>query len=171
MDPVELAPSDDVGESLGAQVRRRLERLLGRSLAHLRVHQDPAAERLTRRLGAEAFAVGRHVYVRPAGRTARGGGLLAHEATHVAQQTAGPAGDPPGALRSATPRPVVQRAVSDDAAEQEATAIEAAAQQEAPPAVPAIDLDLLAERVYQRMRRDVELERERHGQDWREWPG
>src|SRR5690348_10234703 len=91
MDPVALAPLPDPGEPLADQIRQRLERLLGRSLADARLHDHTQAERLTRRLGAAAFTLGRHIYVRPGlARAAEHDpaalALLAHEATHVAQQ-------------------------------------------------------------------------------------
>lgn len=175
MDPVELAPSDERGEPLGAAIRRRLERLLGRSLADVRVHDDPQAERLTRQAGAQAFAVGRHVYLRPGGRAARTAqerGLLAHEVAHTTQQTPAPPDGMPGP-RGSAPLPganahlAVQRTHgSAPPAEQAATAAEIAAQAEPRPAPPAIDPEVVAERVYQRMLRDLELDRERHRQDF-----
>ena len=87
----------DAGEPLDVPIRRRLERLLGRSLADMRVHDDAQAEQVVSQLGAEAFTLGRHVYTRRGGRAAhggrdlgllgRGGGvedvLLADPATHA----------------------------------------------------------------------------------------
>ena len=166
------------GEPLDAQVRRRLERLLGRSLADMRVHDDAQAEQLVGQLGAEAFTLGRHVYVRRGGRRPQGAtalGLLAHESTHVTQQT-GPPAPAPGssATDGSGPPVVVQRAVgaAGPAHEQAATQMETAAQQSpqdgADPAgrkaggkAAAPDPDAVAERVYALIMRDLQLERER----------
>jgi hypothetical protein len=167
MDPVELAPTADPGEPLADHIRRRLERLLGRSLDDVRVHDHEQAERLTRQLGAEAFTVGRHVYVRRGGgigHTSRNLGLLAHEATHVAQQT-GAAETAVSAARPLAALPVVQRTsgATAEGAEQEALNAEVAAQQATTAArsVLAIDPEEVAERVYRLMMRDLHLDHER----------
>src|SRR4051794_8709051 len=141
MDPVALAPLPDPGEPLADQIRQRLERLLGRSLADARLHDHTQAERLTRRLGAAAFTLGRHIYVRPGlARAAEHDpaalALLAHEAPPVTQQTPPPLGVPglpaPPTARptrplapARPPGPVIQRAMDGSTdAEQQALANE-----------------------------------------------
>jgi hypothetical protein len=78
------------GVALGEDVRRRAESWFGRDLGDVRVHDSEQAASLARRLGAEAFAIKSHVFG-PAeslnAETPRGRGLLAHEITHVIQQT------------------------------------------------------------------------------------
>jgi hypothetical protein len=78
------------GIPLGDDVRRRVESWFGRDLGDVRVHDSEQAAALARRLGAEAFAIKSHVFG-PAeslnAETPRGRGLLAHEITHVIQQT------------------------------------------------------------------------------------
>ncbi|MFO0748484.1 MAG: DUF4157 domain-containing protein [Myxococcota bacterium] len=85
------------GQPLPAAARRELETELGAQgksldLERVRVHDDAAADRLCRELGANAFAIGRHLVFR-SGRyapdTREGLGLIAHELTHVWQQHKG----------------------------------------------------------------------------------
>ena len=67
-----------------------IERLIGRSLGDVRIHDSSQAGTLAGRLGARAFAVGRDVYVRPEllrPLTPRSVALLAHELTHAAEQS------------------------------------------------------------------------------------
>lgn len=68
-----------------------LERGIGTDLSDVRVHVDDRADRVTRAVGATAFTSGRDIFFRagafdPDSRT--GLFLLAHEAAHVAQQSA-----------------------------------------------------------------------------------
>lgn len=75
-------------------LRPLLERLTRRHLGDLRIHDSSQAGDLARRLGARAFTVGRDVYVQPEllrPLTPRSVALLAHEITHVAEQTGAPA--------------------------------------------------------------------------------
>jgi hypothetical protein len=78
------------GIPLGDDVRRRVESWFGRDLGDVRVHDSEQAAALAKRLGAEAFAIKSHVFG-PAeslnAKTTQGRGLLAHEITHVVQQT------------------------------------------------------------------------------------
>src|SRR5690348_7655074 len=79
-------------------VQAWVERLLGRSLSDVRVHDSSQAGDLARRLGARAFTVGRHVYARPELLRApapQAAALLAHELTHTVEQAGTPAAPPP----------------------------------------------------------------------------
>ena len=88
----EVAPSlvGGQGEPISPLARGRLEPLFGRSLGSVRVHTGSEAEELSDALGADALAIGHHVFGR---RDAMWEGgrevlpLLAHEVTHVVQQT------------------------------------------------------------------------------------
>lgn len=87
------------GQPLDGSARRRMEGALGTGFGSVRLHTDPGAARLARRLRAPAFAVGRHVAFdrgeyRPG--TIVGDAMLAHELAHVAQQR-GTGRDSPGA--------------------------------------------------------------------------
>ena len=84
------------GAPLPPDTRSTMEGFFGADLGQVRVHTDTAAVQLNRELNAQAFTVGPDVFFAEGtyNPTSRAGqGLLAHELTHVAQQTgfAGPA--------------------------------------------------------------------------------
>ena len=78
------------GAPLGDSVRAPMEARFGHSFADVRVHTDDAAARSAAAIQAHAYTFGRHV-VMGAGRwqphTPAGQKLLAHELTHVVQQS------------------------------------------------------------------------------------
>jgi hypothetical protein len=78
------------GTALSSSVKREMEERFGHDFSHVRVHTGAAADRSTRDVDALAYTVGRHV-VFAAGRftpeTDVGRRLLAHELTHVLQQS------------------------------------------------------------------------------------
>lgn len=85
------------GRPLPGPVRSFFEPRFGADLGGVRIHDGPEADRLNRRLDARAFTLGTDVYFgagqyRPG--TDAGDRLLAHELTHVIQQTGG-GGDRP----------------------------------------------------------------------------
>jgi hypothetical protein len=87
------------GRPLEPAARTRMERGFGRSFADVRIHDDAAAAREARRLGATAFTLGTDIgfasgRYRPG--TLAGDALLAHELAHVEQQR----GAPPGVQRA-----------------------------------------------------------------------
>lgn len=98
------------GKPLPKSVRSFFEPRLGYDLGDVRVHDDATAGTMNQRLDALAFTYGRDIYFRPetyAPHTHSGKRLLAHELTHVVQQT-GQAGVGESSLGS-TPGPRVQR--------------------------------------------------------------
>ncbi|HMA38104.1 MAG TPA: DUF4157 domain-containing protein [Chloroflexia bacterium] len=156
-----------------------IEQLIGRSLGDVRVHDSTQAGELAARLGARAFAAGRHVYARPEllrPMTPRSVALLAHEMTHAAEQSGAPpapgrplsrpAGPAPG------PRPAVQRAIATaPAPEASALGAEAqalAAQQDAarPPRGGPVDPQAVADRLYDRLVGELRVDRERQVPGW-----
>jgi hypothetical protein len=164
-----------------AHVYPWLERLLGRSLADVRVHDSSQAGALAGRLGARAFAAGRHIYVRPdllRPLTPQGVALLAHELTHAVEQSGAPALAAPampllmagGPGPAAPAPPAVQRAPPPGGGEHSAVAAESAAlraaQPGAPSAAPPIDPQAVADRVYRRIVDDLRTDRERHAGGW-----
>jgi len=168
-------PGDDEALTAPNALIPWLERQLGRRLGDMRIHDSRQAGELAERLGARAFAVGRDVYVRPEllrqGR-ARGRALLAHEAMHVAEQTAAPSITPPAMPGPALPHPApaarvaVQRAPPGtvvDAGEQGAQATEGAtfADQQQRRRRPRPDPQAIAEQVYRRLVADARTGRER----------
>ncbi|WP_445078700.1 eCIS core domain-containing protein, partial [Streptomyces hayashii] len=85
----------DSGQSPPPELLRRLEHGLRADLSAMRVHIGPAADRLARGLGAEAFASGSHVFFRRGAyrpHSPSGFRLLAHEAAHLVQQARGEVG-------------------------------------------------------------------------------
>lgn len=80
------------GQALEPALRRDMESRFGHDFSRVRVHADALAERSTRELRASAYTVGKHI-VFGAGAYAPdtnvGRHLLAHELTHVVQQTGG----------------------------------------------------------------------------------
>lgn len=93
------------GQPLDGRVRGEMEQALGADFGSVRVHADAAADRISRSINARAFTTGQDVFFREGtydpGSSA-GRGLLAHELTHVVQQSGdevraklviGPAGD------------------------------------------------------------------------------
>ena len=80
------------GRPLPADIRALMESRFGTDFGDVRIHTDAEAARLNRDLNAKAFTHGRDVYF-GAGQftpeTTGGKRLLAHELTHVVQQTGG----------------------------------------------------------------------------------
>jgi hypothetical protein len=80
------------GDALPAGVRAPMEHRLGHDFASVRVHTGQLADAAARSVAARAFTVGRHVVVARgewAPGTTSGDQLVAHELTHVVQQSGG----------------------------------------------------------------------------------
>ena len=80
------------GRPLEPALRQDMEQRFGQDFSRVRVHSDAAAERSAREVNAHAYTMGSHI-VFGAGRfapaTREGRLLLAHELTHVVQQSSG----------------------------------------------------------------------------------
>jgi Domain of unknown function (DUF4157) len=78
------------GHPLGASVRAAFEPQFGRSFGDVQIHTDAMAQESAGALNAKAYVVGRHI-VFGSGQyqpgTSAGNHLLAHELTHVVQQS------------------------------------------------------------------------------------
>ncbi|MDQ3927838.1 MAG: DUF4157 domain-containing protein, partial [Chloroflexota bacterium] len=110
------------GERRGGASRQPLwlEKVRRRSLGDVRLHDTGQAGELARKLGARAFTVGRDIYAQPElvkPHTPQGAALLAHEMTHVAEQT----GVAPEPMTLLTPPPARQAAAIQRQAVQRAT--------------------------------------------------
>jgi len=105
-----LAAGKGNGRPLPHEVRAFMEPRLGVDLSGVRVHADGEAARLNRTLSAQAFTHGQDIYL-GAGKynpgTDGGKRLLAHELTHVVQQSG-------GAVQRALPRPISTRLLAAD---------------------------------------------------------
>ena len=174
-------------EPLEQSVRRQMEGYLGRSLEDVRIHDSQQAGEVARRLGAEAFAIGSRIFadrgkLNP--ETVEGLGLLAHELTHVVQQTQpqplaprAPAGESiprqKGGQQASGERaqfarylppsssPVEQQMEAEAQASEQAVLAAQRGGKTAETAAPETDVDELADMVYRLMRHDLILERER----------
>lgn len=176
------------GRPLGDIERREMEAFFGRSLEEVRVHDSRQAGEMARRLGAEAFTIGADVFGDAVGLSAPGPdapGLMAHELTHVVQQTQPPPtgrtrprlaggtsassqtlpGRAHGVQVAAHPAPAVSSAEAPG--EAEARASERVVQRSAEEATQrgqsaaTVDLEKLADRVYRLMREELLVSRER----------
>ncbi|HYH84223.1 MAG TPA: DUF4157 domain-containing protein [Pyrinomonadaceae bacterium] len=94
------------GSPVNPSLRRALEPRMGADLSAARVHQDSAANEAASALNARAFAHGNDIYL-ARGESENDTRLMAHELTHVVQQTS------PGASGAAQPSPTVSRKESD----------------------------------------------------------
>lgn len=78
------------GQPLDANTRAFMERRFGRDFRDVRIHTGPDAEASARAVSAHAYTVGQHIVFGSGGFAAesrRGCELLAHELTHVVQQS------------------------------------------------------------------------------------
>ncbi|MGH7616956.1 MAG: DUF4157 domain-containing protein, partial [Gemmatimonadaceae bacterium] len=88
----ELRADFGPGQPLDSTLRAQLGPMAHTNLDPVRVHTDAAAAESARALDAKAWTLGNDVFVGPTApplHSAEGHALLAHELTHVAQQSAG----------------------------------------------------------------------------------
>lgn len=108
------------GRPLDAAFGRQASAALGHDLSGVRVHTSPEANELSHQLGARAFTTGQDVFFRQGAydpHSSSGQRLIAHELTHVVQQSTGQVGRGGGRMTVNPP---------GDAYEQEADTIAAA---------------------------------------------
>jgi hypothetical protein len=82
------------GEPLDTTIQREMEGRFGFDFSRVRLHTGPAAEQSARDVNARAYTIGNNLVFGPGEfnpRTRQGRRLLAHELTHVVQQSAGEA--------------------------------------------------------------------------------
>lgn len=87
-----LQASKGEGRPLPTDARMFMESRFGTDFGQVTIHHDAKAARLSRGLNAQAFTHGHHIYFNEgkfAPHTQAGKRLLAHELTHVIQQTGG----------------------------------------------------------------------------------
>ncbi len=104
------------GAAMDDTTRADMEGHLGVDLSAVRVHHDARADALSRSVQAEAFTTGTDVFFR-SGRyqptSSEGRGLLAHELTHVVQQSTGAFGSESRVSHPDDPHEVEAKAVGD----------------------------------------------------------
>jgi hypothetical protein len=93
------------GKGLSEPQRARYEPALGADFSHVRVHAE--APQATSAVGADAMTSGSHVYLRPgiSPESSMGHRLMAHELTHVVQQSGASAPGTPGRREPTLGRP------------------------------------------------------------------
>jgi hypothetical protein len=169
----------DEGEKLDETTRSSMESILGHDLRDVRIHQTAQAGDIARRLGAEAYTIGTRVFSEEGALTApsrQSQGLLAHELTHVIQQTrpkplaAGPGISTiknPAPGRTGAPQmssPVSAEPASTDTEEREAIRNETAVRNRGRPrrnSSPEIDPEQIADIVYRLMQTEIWIENDR----------
>lgn len=80
------------GQSLDEGVRENLEGAMGQDMGGVRVHTTPESDALNKQLGAKAFTTGSDIFFGEGQydpHSSSGQELIAHEATHVVQQSTG----------------------------------------------------------------------------------
>ena len=105
------------GQPLDASLQGQMSEAMGHDLSGVRVHTSPEADDLSHQLSAKAFTTGQDVFFREgAYEPGSSGGqeLIAHELTHVVQQSTGAVGSGGGRMTVNAP---------GDAFEQEADAV------------------------------------------------
>jgi len=105
------------GQPLHAGTQTQMGEALGADLSGVRVHTSPEAHDLNQRLGAKAFTTGTDVFFRQGAYqpdASSGQELIAHELTHVVQQSTGAVGGGGGKMTVNAP---------GDAFEQEADGV------------------------------------------------
>lgn len=75
------------GEPLDRDVQAKLESRIGHDFSSVRIHRRPSDQQAAKSINARAFTNRNHIWLGP-GESTRNLRLLAHEATHVAQQGA-----------------------------------------------------------------------------------
>lgn len=170
----------NTGKPLDADTRRLMEPVLGTDLDDVRTHGGYQAEETARQLGARAFTYKGHVFGpdRDLDTSTREGiGLMAHELTHAVQQTQ-PQSTSPGQTvqregRSLTVTPEYTNnsmVLQKSSGNRPVAGIQASARGEGVTESPVenrnqsscdIDPEKVADRVYNLMKRDLILERER----------
>jgi hypothetical protein len=109
------------GRLLESSLRQDMEQRFGHDFARVRVHADEAAARSAHDVNAMAYTVGHHIVfgahmLQPT--TPEGRRLIAHELSHVLQQSASDGGT------GAPARPLIQRAIPDRTKTRHLTAAE-----------------------------------------------
>ena len=105
------------GQALDAGLQKSIEASLGADFSGVRVHTSAESDALNRDLGASAFTTGQDLFFRQGAYQPEDSGgqeLIAHELTHVVQQSTGAVGSSGGRMQVNAP---------GDAFEQQANAV------------------------------------------------
>ena len=105
------------GQSLDTTLQMQMSQAMGHDFSGVRVHTSPEANDLNQQLSAKAFTTGQDIFFRQGEYNPGSSGgreLIAHELTHVVQQSSGAVGGGGGQMTVNPP---------DDVYEQEADAV------------------------------------------------
>ena len=100
------------GQTLDSAVQKQMGEATGQDFSDVRVHAGPEADLLNHQLGAKAFTTGHDIFFQEGAyqpHTSGGQELLAHELTHVVQQSSGVAGGGSGKMTVNAPGDVFER--------------------------------------------------------------
>lgn len=84
-----LGKTPGAGQPLPDEIQSRLAQSFDADLSAVRIHSDQKAQSMARSVGARAFTYGSHIFLGP-GERATDLPLIAHEMTHVLQQSTRP---------------------------------------------------------------------------------
>ena len=105
-----LKASKGRGKPLLKETRSFMEPRFGQDFSGVQVHTGSDAVQMNRELGAQAFTHGQDIYLgagKYAPKSSQGKRLLAHELTHVVQQTRPPELKPPTLSPKRTPQAMI----------------------------------------------------------------
>ncbi len=94
------------GQALDGAVQAQMSNEMGQDFSGVRVHTDGEAHALNEQLNAKAFTTGQDIFFRSGAYSPGSSGgqeLLAHELTHVVQQSTGAVGGGDGGMRVNAP--------------------------------------------------------------------
>lgn len=94
------------GQSLDASMQKKMGESMGADFSSVRVHTGGEAHQLNEQLNAKAFTTGNDIFFRSGAYSPQSSGgqeLLAHELTHVVQQSAGEVGGGGSTMRVNAP--------------------------------------------------------------------
>ncbi len=116
----ELQQQKGSGHPIDDETRKEMEESFGYDLGRVRIHTDEVAHRTAEALGAKAFTMGTDIFLsqKHSGNisSSEGKGLLAHELTHVVQQSQGNLSLPGDKVKMGQPGDVYERE-ADEVAE------------------------------------------------------
>ncbi len=162
--PVHGVVGSGGGSPLDAQTRSTMESAFGTSFDGVRVHTDAQASRSAESVGANAYTVGSDIVFRSGQfdpSSAAGQRTLAHELSHVVQQSQGPVdgSDAPGGIRVSDPSDRFERA-ADQTADHVMGSVQGSHSAQSSPAGSAPTAQLLEDETARSVQRQADAEEE-----------
>lgn len=131
------------GQSLDAATQQKMGGVMGYDFSGVRVHTSNEADTLNQELGAKAFTTGQDIFFKEGAYSPGSGSgqeLIAHELTHVVQQSTGSVGssgsgmvvNPPGDIYEQEADAVAQQAINAETASEQSLSGETVQREEMP---------------------------------------